>query len=137
MSRGTWVSYDFAILRVVPHVHLGMYVNAGVLVHARTVEFLGCRLETDRATLAKWLPDMDPDRLTRYLSVIASVVDGDPEGGPIVLLSPSERFHWLTAHRSDVLQTSPIHEGICRDPRRAMDELFTMFVARGDPRGAT
>jgi hypothetical protein len=128
MSTRQWTAYHFAALRVVPHVHLGAFVNVGVVVHARTAEFLGIRAVTDRAALRALAGDIDIDLLVRYLYCYRGICDGDPAAGPIALLPRSERFHWLTAPRSDVLQASPVHEGLCDDPARALEELFAKLV---------
>jgi hypothetical protein len=122
------VPYDFAILRVVPHVHVGVFVPVGVVVHARTAEFLGVRVLTDPAALRARVPDVDVDLLAKYLRSLQSICAGDVAAGPVALAPPSERFHWLTAPRSDVLQSSPIHEGLTADPRRALEELFAAYV---------
>jgi hypothetical protein len=124
------VAYDFAVLRAVPHVHLGEFTPVGVIVHARAAGYLGVRVLTDPVALAQRLPGADTELLGRYLASFVAVGAGDPAGGPIALSPPSERFHWLTAPRSDVLQSSPIHEGICPDPGRALDDLFAVYVAR-------
>jgi len=124
-----WTTYHFAVLRVVPRVHRGEFVNVGVIVHARTAEFLGVRAVTDPATLRDLAPDVDAELLARYLACHARIAAGDAAAGPVAVLPPSERFHWLTAPRSDVLQSSPVHEGLCDDPARALDELFDELVA--------
>ncbi len=128
MSAGNWIAYDFAVLRVVPHVHLGAFVNVGVVLHARTVEYLGMRLLSDPKALRRLVPEVDIDLLVRYLECYQRICEGDPVAGPIALLPPSERFHWLTAPRSDVLQASPVHEGLSHDPVRALEELFSELV---------
>jgi hypothetical protein len=128
MSGRNWITYHVAVLRAVPHVHLGAFVNLGVVVHARSVEFLGMRAITDPGALRDRLPETDVELLARYLECYAGICAGDPEAGPVALLPPSERFHWLTAPRSDVLQTSPVHEGLSDDPRRVLDELFASLV---------
>jgi len=122
------LTYHFAILRVVPHVHLGEFVNVGVLLHARTAEYLGMRAVTDRETLRVMVPDTDVELLSRYLRCHEAICRGDPEGGMVATLPTSERFHWLSAPRSDLLQCSPIHVGIDRDPERTLEELFAEFV---------
>ena len=122
------VAYDFAVLRAVPHPHLGTFVPVGVIVHARTVEFLGMRAITDAARLGARVPDVDRELLARYLAVAEAVCAGDAAAGPIALAPPSERFHWLTAPRSDVLQSSPVHVGLCDDPASALDRLFAEYV---------
>jgi len=131
----TRVDYDFAVLRVVPRVHLGAFVNVGVVVHARTAEFLALRAVTDERVLAAHVHGVDADLLARYLRSCEAICAGDVAGGPMALAPPSERFHWLTAPRSDVLQSSPVHEGICDDPQRALDALFADYVTIGRPGG--
>ena len=132
------VDYDFAVLRAVPRVHLGAFVNVGVVVHARTAEFLALRAVTDERLLAAHVPGVDAELLARYLRSCEAIGAGDVAAGPMALAPPSERFHWLTAPRSDVLQSSPVHEGICDDPRRALDRLFEEYVTivrAGGPAG--
>ena len=131
-SGDRWIAYDFAVLRVVPHVHLGSFVAVGVVLHARTAEFLGVRAITDAAELAARVPDVDHELLARYLTSYGAVAAGDPSAGAVALAPASERFHWLTAPRSDVLQCSPVHGGLTEDPPRALDELFAQYVG---PRG--
>ena len=120
--------YDFAVLRVVPHVHLGAFVNVGVVLHARQAGFLKLRVLDDPATLAARLPGIDVELLRRYLRSCEAIAAGDAAAGPVALAPTSERFHWLTAPRSDVLQSSPVHEGVCGDPGRALDELYELYV---------
>jgi hypothetical protein len=127
------VDYDFAVLRVVPRVHLGAFVNVGVVVHARTVEFLALRVVTDERLLAEHVPGVDADLLARYLRSCEAICAGDAAAGPMALAPPSERFHWLTAPRSDVLQSSPVHEGIAENPRDALDRLFEEYVTLRHP----
>ncbi|HEX6589822.1 MAG TPA: DUF3037 domain-containing protein [Longimicrobiales bacterium] len=122
------VPYMFALLRVVPHVHLGGFSNVGVVLHAPTREYLGVRVVRDAAELRRRVPDADIELLERYLASLCAVCEGDERAGPIALGSTSERFHWITAPRSDVLQASPVHEGLAADPARALDELFETFV---------
>jgi hypothetical protein len=129
------VDYDFAILRVVPRVHLGAFVNVGVVVHARTAEFLALRAVTDEHVLAAHVHEVDAELLARYLRSCVAICAGDIGAGPMALAPPSERFHWLTAPRSDVLQSSPVHEGICDDPQRALDALFDEYVTIARPGG--
>jgi hypothetical protein len=124
-------AYAFAVLRAVPHVHLGCFVNVGVVLHARTAEFLAARVLGDPAALRERVPDVDVELLSRYLRSVEAIAAGDPAAGPIALSPPSERFHWLTAPRSDVIQSSPVHGGLCDDPAATLEELFTQFVDPG------
>ena len=129
MTRSrAWISYNFAVLRVVPHVHTGVFMPVGVVLHARTEEFLGVRVMTDAAELAKLVGDADIELLVRYLESCRAIGEGQASAGPIALAPPSERFHWLTAPRSDVIQCGPVHEGLSADPRATLDELFASQV---------
>ena len=123
-----WVAYSFAVLGVVPHPHLGTCVPVGVLLHARTAGYLDIRVLTDVPELAERVGDVDVELLSRYLHTISAICTGDPAGGPVALLPPSERFHWLTAPRSDVLQCGPVHGGLCHDPACELDRLFATHV---------
>lgn len=123
-----WIAYDYAILRVVPRVHLGGGVNVGVVLHARTADFLGIRVRCDAEWLAERVPGVDTDLLTAYLDACCALSRGEPEAGPVALAPPSERFHWMTAPRSDVIQPSPVHGGLTRAPDRELDRLFSLHV---------
>jgi hypothetical protein len=128
VSGAPQLDYDFAVLRVVPRVHLGAFVNVGVVLHARAAEFLALRVLTDESALHARLPGMDAALLARYLRASESICAGDAAAGPVALAPPSERFHWLTAPRSDVLQSSPVHEGVCADLPREVERLFRIYV---------
>ena len=134
MSGEGLIAYDFAVLRAVPHVHLGAFVPVGVVVHARTAGFLGLRAITEPAELAARVSDVDHDLLARYLRACCRVAEGDLAAGPVALAPPSERFHWLTAPRSDVLQSSPVHAGLAAEPAQALADLFAEYVL-GAPAG--
>ena len=129
LSPPPWVNYNFALLRVVPHVHIGAFAPLGVVLHARTAEFLGIRVITDVAELATRAIGVDIALLLRYLHSCQAICDGDLSAGPVALAPPSERFHWLTAPRSDVIQSGPVHEGLCRDPATTLNELYESVVA--------
>lgn len=124
-----WISYNFAVLRVVQHVHTGVFVPVGVVLHARTAEFIGVRVVIDADTLRAKAAHADVDLLSRYLQSCKAIAEGEFSAGPIALAPPSERFHWLTAPRSDVIQSGPVHEGLCEDPATTLDELFATLVA--------
>jgi hypothetical protein len=126
-----WIPYDFAVIRVVPHPHLGDCVPVGVVLHAPTAEFLGIRILSDRAALARRVADVDLDVLVRYLRNLAAIASGDADGGPIALVSRSERFHWLTAPRSDVIESGPVHSGLCEAPDATLDALYRAYVLDG------
>jgi hypothetical protein len=127
MSR-EMVPYHYALLRVVPHVHLGAFVNVGVMMHSRTAEFLGLRLIPDVSSLPQIAGELDTELLRRYLGCYERICRGDGSAGPVALLPRSERFHWMTAPRSDVLQPGAVHEGLAEDPEKALERLFGQMV---------
>lgn len=125
---GDWIPYDFAVLRVVPHVHTGAFVPVGIVLHARTAEFIGARVITDPSELSVRVGGADIELLSLYLKSCEAICAGEFTAGPIALAPPSERFHWITAPRSDVIQAGPVHEGLCEDPRVMLEHLFTDIV---------
>ena len=122
--------FQYSILRVVPHVERGECLNAGVLLFCRRLGFLGARTGLDAAAMAALAPDHDADAVRAHLSALERVAAGAPDGGPIAALEPSERFHWLTAPSSTVVQASPVHTGLTNDPAAELDRLFEQLVAR-------
>lgn len=130
MSDAPRIPYDFAVLRAVPHPYVGAFVPVGVILHARTADYLGARVLGDEAALRARVPDVDLEMLVRYLRAWSAICEGDPSAGPVAMLSRPERFHWLTSPRSDVLQLSPVHEGVCDDPAQELDALYRAFVER-------
>jgi hypothetical protein len=128
MTEPTLVTYHFTVLRAVPHVHTGAFVNIGVVLHARAAEFLGMCAIMDEHTLRTRVPEIDVELLLRYLTSYDAICRGDERGGPVALASRSERFHWIAAPRSDVLQPAPVHEGVCADPAGALSDIFSDYV---------
>jgi len=130
MKEEERIPFDFAVLRVVPHPHLEHWEPVGVVLHARTVGFLDARIVDDPVLLAGVAPNLDPDLLARYLRNWAAIARGDDRAGPIAFYPPSERFHWLTCPRSDVLQSSPVRRGLGPDPEGALDRIWEERVVR-------
>lgn len=124
-----WIDYDYAVLRVVPHVHLGVFTPAGVVLHARTARYLGFHAHVDAARLAALSPELDAARLERFLDAYRRIAEGGVAAGPIGVLPPSERFHWLTAPRSAVLQASSVRAGRTRDPQGELARLCGLYLA--------
>ena len=120
----SWIDFDYAVVRLVPRVHREEFVNVGVLLHARVAEQLLARIEPDWERVTSIDAQLDRTEAERQIEGMLSIVKGGEGGGPIGLLPPSERFHWLTAPRSAVVQTSPVHHGRCRDLDAALDRLF-------------
>lgn len=128
-GRDPRVAYDFAVLRVVPHPHLERWIPVGVVLHARTAEFMDARVLDDAEALARLVPDVETDVLVRYLRNWRAIAQGRADAGPVALYPPSERFHWLTCPRSDVLQSSPVRRGMAADPSEALDRLWAEQVS--------
>ena len=122
----TW--YSYAVIRVVPRVERGEYLNVGVILFARTLGYLEARIELDAGRLRALAPDVDLPLVERHLQTFAAICAGRPEGGPLAALPPSERFHWLTAPRSTIIQTSPVHVGSTADPAAELEALLDCFV---------
>ena len=123
-------TFQYAIVRVVPRVERGEALNAGVVLFSRRHKFLAARTELDAAALAALAPGCKADEVRSHLRTLERVAAGDPAGGPIAALEPSERFHWLTAPASTIVQPSPVHTGLTSDPRAELEHLFTRLVAR-------
>ena len=121
-------SYDYAIVRVVPCVERGEYINAGVILFCRTRRFLDALISLDIQRLTALFPTIDIDAVRNHLDIIPLVCAGSEEAGPIGQLSQSERFHWLVSPRSTIVQTSPVHCGLCSDPAMALEHLLKTMV---------
>jgi hypothetical protein len=122
------ISFDYAIIRVMPRVERGELVNAGVLLFCLQRDFLAAQVEVNGPRLRALWPEIDVELVRQHLEAIPRICAGSPEGGPIAKLSLRERFHWLVAPRSTIIQVSPVHVGLCDSPERALDELFRQMV---------
>jgi hypothetical protein len=122
------VWYSYAIVRVVPRVERGECINVGVVLFVRERRYLAARIELDRARLLAVAPGLDLSLVERHLASFLAISDGRPEGGPLADLPPAERFHWLTAPRSTMIQTSPAHAGRTSDPAAELDRLLDAYV---------
>jgi Protein of unknown function (DUF3037) len=128
------VPYQYVILRVVPSVERGERINVGVVLFCRQRRFLGVRWELDGERLAA-LSGGDRTRaaelaaeLEGHLRALGRVAEGDAGAGPIAALDQSDRFGWLAAASSTVVQPSHVHTGLCRDPRQTLESLFARLV---------
>ena len=122
------VWYSYAIVRVMPHVERGEFLNVGVVLFSRELDFLAARIEADEHRLRSLAPDVDVSLVDRHLSTFRAIADGDVGGGPIADLPKPDRFYWLVAPRSTMIQTSPVHVGRSDDPRRTLEDLLDDFV---------
>ena len=120
--------YQYAIVRVVPHVERGECINAGVVLLCRSRGYIGAVTFLDEARLRALAPDADIATIRSHLDAIERVARGDPAGGPIARSSIAERFHWLVAPASTIIQPSAVHTGLADDPAAELDRLLVDLV---------
>ena len=121
---------SWALLRAVPHPHTGEGVAVAVVLQSRPAEFVGVEAISDVERLRKLVPDADVELLAKYLATLRAIAAGDESAGEIALLSPPERFYWLTAPRSDVLQPSTVKHEMAEDPAARLRQLYDDLVDR-------
>ena len=120
--------YDYAVIRVVPKVDREEFINAGVIVSCPELSFLEARIKLDEARLLALDPHVDLDLVRKHLASVPIICRGGDGAGPIGQLPQRQRFHWLVAPRSTVIQTSPVHTGRCGDPAAALEHLVATMV---------
>ena len=121
-------TYEWAVLRVVPRVDRGEYVNVGVIVYCQARGYLRAALSTDLARALALDPGLDVDAVRTHLEVVRAVCAGDPAAGTSGRRPAGDRFRWLVAPRSTVVQPSPVHTGLTDDPQAELDDLMTRMV---------
>lgn len=121
--------FDYAYLRVVPHVHVDSGEVVGVVLHSRTSGFIGIRYLINRTRLTDRWPSLDIEMVEHELLALAGISKGGESAGPIGLLPPSERFHWMTAPRSAVIQPTNVHAGKSANPEVTLNTLFASAVS--------
>jgi Protein of unknown function (DUF3037) len=127
-------SYDYAIVRVVPRVEREEFLNVGVIVSCPQLDFLQAKIELDERRLLSLDASVDIDSVRMNLASIPKICAGGPQAGPIGRLSPRERFHWLVAPRSTIIQMSSVHTGRSADPAQALEHLLQQMVRAPGPR---
>jgi hypothetical protein len=120
--------FQYAVIRVVPRVERGECLNAGVVLLCRPKRFLAARVGLDRGRLAALAPGVDPTIIETHLAAIEAIARGEPGAGSIARLGQGERFHWLVAPASTVIQPSEVHTGLCDDPAAELEHLFERLV---------
>jgi Protein of unknown function (DUF3037) len=131
-------TYDYAIIRVVPKVEREEFVNVGVIVSCPAQGFLEARIALDEQRLMALDATLDIESLRTHLATIPVICTGGKQAGPIGQLSQRERFHWLSATRSTIIQISPVHTGLCKNPTAALGHLLDTMVrpSRAEALGA-
>ena len=122
-------AFEYAVLRLVPRVEREEFLNVGVLVFCRSRRFLSAQIMLDEPRAHAFAPDLDLALVREQLDHVPLICTGGKAAGPIGELPQFERFRWLVAPRSTILQPSPVHCGTCDDPQRALDRLVQTMVA--------
>jgi hypothetical protein len=123
-------TYDYAVVRVVPRVERGEFVNAGIILSCDLERILRARIELDETALRAIDAHVDLELVRGVLATIPMICAGGEAAGDIGKMSARERFHWLVAPRSTIVQTSPVHTGQCADPDAALEHLMRTMVRR-------
>jgi hypothetical protein len=116
------------MVRIVPRVERGECLNVGVILLCRPHRYIGARTELDADRLRAFAPALDPATIRPHLDAIEAIAAGDPAGGPIAALGQAERFHWLVAPSSTIIQPSPVHTGLTGDPAAELERLVQALV---------
>jgi hypothetical protein len=121
-------NYDYATIRIVPKVEREEFINVGVIVSCPAHKFLEARIELNEQRLHALDPTLDVEAFQAHLAAIPAICMGGAQAGPIGRLSQRERFHWLVAPRSTIIQTSPVHTGRCTNPAAVLERLLNTMV---------
>ncbi|MCI4648184.1 DUF3037 domain-containing protein [Phaeodactylibacter sp.] len=122
------VTYEYAVVRLVPKVEREEFLNIGVILFSKRKRFLGIRYQIDEAKVKAFSKETDVDMVRRYLKAWEAVCGGGRQGGKIGELDMPSRFRWLVAARSTIIQSSPTHPGLCHDPEAVLERLYQRYV---------
>ncbi len=122
------VTYEFAVIRVVPKVEREEFLNVGVILFSKRKKYLGIKYHIDPKRLEAFSSQIDIDEIRDYLKAWELVCEGKTDGGRIGTLDLPSRFRWLTASRSTIIQSSKTHPGLCHDPEKVLEDLFNRNV---------
>lgn len=121
--------FQYTILRLVPRIERGECINVGVVLFCRQHAFLGARVHLEEDRIHALAPELELDEVRPHLEAIEAVLAGDPNAGELARLSPSDRFGWVAARSSTVIQASEVHTGMTGDPAATLEHLFTQLVS--------
>jgi len=122
------VTYEYAVIRLVPLVEREEFINIGVLLFSKKKKYLGIKYTIDSDKINAVAKDLDIDIVKNYLDAWKKICDGTPSGGKIGELDTSLRFRWIAASKSTIIQCSKTHSGLCHDPKEVLEELYDRFV---------
>lgn len=121
-------TFEYAIIRVVPKVEREEFFNVGVILFSKQKKFLGVKYKINEKLLEAFTDEIELEYLSEYLKAWELICEGAPLGGTIGKLELSDRFRWLTATRSTIIQSSKTHPGLCEDPERELQDIFQKMV---------
>lgn len=121
-------TYKYAVIRFLPRVEREEFFNVGVILFCKRLKYLDVQFHVNTDILKAFSSEIDVETITEYLNSWKLICEGKANGGPIAELDMSEKFGWLAACRSTIIQSSETHAGLCIDPEKTMDELFEMYV---------
>lgn len=128
MTETEYSPFEYALLRVVPRVERGEFINAGIVLYCQEHRFLDAHIHLDLSRLRALDPHLETEAILSHLNVARKVCVGGAEAGAIGLLPPVQRFGWLVAPRSTVVQPSPVHTGLTVDPEETLEYLLRVMV---------
>lgn len=121
-------TFEYAIIRVVPKVEREEFFNVGVILFSKRKKFLDVKYKINKSLLEAFTDDIDVETLDTYLKAWELICKGEPSGGAIGKLELSDRFRWLAATRSTIIQSSKTHPGLCENPKNELDDIFEKYV---------
>ncbi len=124
------VTYEYAVIRLVPKVELEEFINIGVILYSKRKQYLGIRYKVDRDRILALSPEVDADLVSDYLTAWEDICKGAPHGGKIGKFEQGSRFRWLVASRSTIIQSSKTHPGLCSEPEKVLNNLFNRYVSQ-------
>lgn len=122
------VTYEYAVIRLVPMVEREEFINIGVIVFSKRKKYLGIKYTVNKPRINALAPQIDTDMIQEYLDAWQQICDGSPKGGFIGTLELALRFRWLVATRSTIIQSSKTHPGLCHNPESILEDLYKMYV---------
>lgn len=125
-----WI-YEYALIRLVPRVERGEFLNVGVVLYSKGARYLDARIDLDEPRIRAFTPGLDLEEIRAALQVFPRVCHGGAEAGPLAEMDQAERFRWLAAPRSTIIQPSEVHTGECDDPAAELDRLLATMVRSG------
>ena len=120
--------FEYAVIRVVPRVEREEFVNVGVIVYCPAQSFLAVEFEINEQKLRAFAPDLEIAEIEKHLRAFEQISRGGDQAGAIGKLAAGARFRWLIAPRSTIVQTSPVHSGLCADAKTALNRLLDLMV---------